>query len=209
MDPSLAALVVHDLKNALGGLEHRLAELAAARDDAELDAARAQCEALRRRFVSFLTVYGADRPGGMTAHAEDASPRELLQALARVPAGWDRPAPLPRLDLDDTDAPPYAWYDERLVRLALEAALHNAWRFARGEVTLRARALDGGLAFEIDDDGPGPQGAAVDPGEGHATGLGTALVQAVAAAHRHGGRGGWSRLATRAEGGSRFTLWLP
>ena len=209
MDPTLAALVVHDLKNALGGLEHRLADLAAARGDAELAAAHVQCETLRRRFVSFLTVYGADRPGGLVAHAEDASPQALLHALAREPAAWERSGPLPRLEVDDSDAPPYAFFDERLVRLALEAALHNAWRFARTRIVIRARATAPGLCFEIDDDGPGPQAGAVDPDAGHATGLGTALVQAVAAAHRHGGRAGWSRLQALPEGGCRFTLGLP
>jgi signal transduction histidine kinase len=209
MDPTLAALVVHDLKNALGGLEHRLAVLAAARGDADLAVAHAQCEALRRRFIGFLTVYGADRPGGLVAHAEDASPGDLLHALARVPAGWERTGPSPVLEVDDALAPPYAFFDERLVRLALEAALHNAWRFARSRIVIRARAMAQGLWFEIDDDGPGPQGGAVDPDAGHATGLGTALVQAVATAHRHEGRQGWSRLEALPEGGSRFTLGLP
>ena len=73
MSPELAALVVHDLKNELGGLEALLQHLACApsASTAQQDAHR-QCLVLRQRFVQFLTLYGRDAQ--LLAHAEDESP---------------------------------------------------------------------------------------------------------------------------------------
>jgi len=199
MRPELAALVIHDLKNALGSLE---AELLALAPEAEATAARQaylHCAELRERFVMFLALYGID--GALRAQANDESPVELLGSLARRAA----PSPAVVLGLADT-APPFWYFDRHLVRLALQAALHNACRFARQRVTLAARQSEGCLVFSIDDDGPGLGGA--DPSE-HSTGLGTELCAAVARAHSHGGRQGRVMLSDRAEGGARFELWLP
>ncbi len=217
MRPELAALVVHDLKNALGLLESRLGALVERPEPAAAMEAQRLCADMRSRFVTFLTLYAHD--GRMTAHCEDESPRAFLDGLvARIP----RPAGAVPLTLGACEFAPACWYfDFRLVRLAIEAALHNAWRFARSAVRLDARAENGWLVLSVDDDGPGLGAADPLADIGGSTGLGTELCRAVARAHadaqsraRTTGEGGEDRdaggvrLFDRPEGGARFELWL-
>ena len=201
MDPALAALIVHDLKNGLGALEAQLQALGRQAPGGEADLAWQHCVGLRQRFIQFLALYGVD--GHMRAHCADEAPLDLLQLIARHQAPL---LPRLRIELDATGAPPYWYFDRRLVRLALEAALHNAGRFAQHRVTLSARQQDGRLVFCVDDDGPGLQ--APDPDDPQATGLGTALCESVARAHDLPGRAGQVRLFNRDKGGARFELWL-
>jgi signal transduction histidine kinase len=102
------------------------------------------------------------------------------------------------------DHTPFWFFDDYLTRLALEAAVHNALRFARSEVTLSCCIRDGFLVFSVADDGPG-LGADGEP----STGLGTALCHAIAQAHVNGERSGKLVLRNRPEGGALFELWLP
>lgn len=200
-DPRLAALVVHDLKNELGALEARLQALAERLDDPAAAQAHNDCRALRERFVQYLLLYGGTHT--LRAHPSDENPAELLASLAQDTA---RRHPALRAQvLSPQEAPPFAFYDARLVRLALESALHNAARFARGWIGLQASRRGRALVFRIDDDGPGP--GATDPDAPHATGLGTALCEAVARAH--GSDGAQVRLLPRPGGGARFELSLP
>ena len=195
-----AALVVHDLKNELGALEARLEGLALQPAAATAAQAHQQCRALRQRLVMYLTVYGHEGP--LRAHREDESPAELLQGLVRRHA---TPA-LPVTAVLPDDAPAYWHYDRRLVVMALDAALHNALRYARGQVQLTLRTEAGHLVLTVDDDGPGPgPGTPADPAS---TGLGTTLCRAVAQAHGHSAEGS-VRLFSRPSGGARFELWLP
>lgn len=201
MRPELAALIVHDLKNALGSLEAELLTLAPQPHAGPARAAYEHCAELRQRFVMFLTLYAAN--GALRAQTTDESPTGLLRTLA-VPAGA-RDAPMISLAAE-ADAPPFWYFDRHLVRLALQAALHNASRFARSSVTLTARVEGKFLVFAVDDDGPGL--GAADPSH-HSTGLGTELCAAVARAHTNATRCGHVTLADRAGGGARFELWLP
>lgn len=208
MSPQLAALAVHDLKNALGSLEGELLALEARPDAAAARTARLHCEQLRRDTVAFLTLY---RGAALQAVVDDESPQALLQAVARA-ADAHAAAGSPRVALvEGAAAPPYWYLDIRLVRLALDAALHNALRHARTTVTLSAFERDGWLVLRIDDDGPG---LAATAGQPHAwsTGLGTELCRAVAQAHRNAGRQGRVALHDRPAPettGARFELILP
>lgn len=196
-----AALVVHDLKNALGALEGRLAALSLAPEHAAAAVAHRECRALRQRLVAFLAVYGHEGP--LQAHPQDESPLEVLQALRARHA-----ADMPVVDLPQPDAVPPQWhFDRHLVMLALEAAVHNALHYARSRIELHARADGDHLVFSVLDDGPGP--AATSVGAESATGLGTALCRAVARAHGCARADGGVRLFTRADGGACFELWLP
>lgn len=204
MSPDLAALVVHDLKNELGALEAAL-ERSTHRPTAK--AARqnhSQCAELRQHFVQFLTLYG--QPGGLRILASDESPRAVLEAATHR-AALAHPHLHIHLDLSE-QAPPFWYFDPRLVRMALDAALHNAGRFARTTIRLQALELDRHLVFRIDDDGPGPDATAHDPQAQHATGLGSSLCHAVAEAHTCGERRGRATLSVRPGGGARFELWL-
>jgi signal transduction histidine kinase len=213
LPPALAALAVHDLKNALGSLEARLEVLEhALSQDAPQDAppalardARQQCQQLRREALAFLTLYKGE---ALRAVVEDESPAALLQTLA---ADARRRGVSVDIEVCAQGAPPFWFLDFRLVKLALDAALDNALRHARRQVRLSAATESDGLCLTVEDDGPGVQGAA-EPGPRGAwqTGLGTALCRAVARAHvRPGGAQGTVTLEDRPEGGARFRLWLP
>jgi len=204
------ALIAHDLKNALGGLEGELAELIDQPTPVMAQRAHLHCAELRRQFIQFLTLYGA-RTDGLRALCEDESPLDLLQALQRV---W-----MVKLQMEgspvqviaqasSTDKAPEFWYfDHRLVQLALDAAIHNAVRFARTRVDISVRQVSGCLEWCVHDDGHGLD--ADDPGHANATGLGTALAEAVAAAHSHSGRHGRIQLSSSPGQGTTFTMSLP
>lgn len=207
MNRELLALLVHDLKNQLGVLEAELSLLVEAPEAEAAHRAHLHCAQLRQRLIAYLTVYATPH-ARLTAQMEDESPREFLQQMQRVDS---RPDGAP-LSLDDCAAAPAFWYfDPRLVRLALEAALHNAWRFARSEVRLSAQLEDGFLVLAVEDDGLGLD--AKDPAARSSTGLGLELCAAVARAHQLGERQGRvvlkPRDAAQRQRGTRFEIWLP
>lgn len=208
MSPELAALAVHDLKNSLGHLEYALTALELAPDALKAQQARQYCAQLRQRFVNFLMLYGSGSE--IKTLAQDESPRDFLQHLVDQSSYMGSQI---RTVIKNPDAaPPFWFFDVRLIRLALDAALDNAWRFARSRVELSACASDGGLLITVEDDGPGLGQHADSPevsAEAWPTGLGLQLCQAVAGGHEHAGRMGWVKVSNRVEGGARFELWLP
>jgi signal transduction histidine kinase len=206
MDQASFALIAHDLKNALGSLEAELESLIDQPDPGAAQSAYVHCAELRRQFIQFLTVYGSD--DGLRVHCEDESPKDLLDALYRVSyfKTLAKQTALQFKEMPTNDAPAFWYLDRRLVFMALEAAMHNACRFAKSQVTLGLRQDGTYLVFYIEDDGPGL--GAIDPSES-STGLGTALCLAVAQAHRSGNRLGYTRLSDRATGGACFEMFLP
>ncbi len=156
------ALLLHDLKNALSAFEARLQARALALEDPELHALGQECAALRRRMVQFLTLQA--QPQGLSAHVEDEDPAEQLDRLARS-ARQQRPDLLVHQP-SDALVPAFAHFDRHLVSMALDAALHNALRFARRQLWLQAQDHDGGLLFRLDDDGPGPAATRRHPAQG-------------------------------------------
>lgn len=204
------ALIAHDLKNALGGLEGELAELIDQPTPVMAQRAHLHCAELRRQFIQFLTLYGA-RTDGLRALCEDESPLDLLRALQRA---WSiklqmegNPIQVATQAVSMDTAPAFWYFDHRLVQLALDAAIHNAVRFARTRVEIGVTQADGWLVWTVHDDGPGLD--ADDPGHANATGLGTALAEAVAAAHSHSGRHGRIQLSSSPGQGTTFTMALP
>jgi signal transduction histidine kinase len=204
MNRELVGLLAHDLKNQLGMLEAELAALSLQVNDPRARAAHQHCAQLRQRLVAYLTLYGGAR-GGLSAQLVDESPTEFLHSLQHM-ASRPPQAPL-ALRAPPADLPPFWYFDARLLRLALEAALHNAWRFARQGVWLGVERHEGGLLFTVDDDGPGL--GSQDPSAQSSTGLGMQLCAAVARAHRREALRGWVELGPRLGGGTRFALWLP
>ncbi len=201
MRPELAALVAHDLKNALGALEQRLHTLQRATAVPLAARAHRECSELRQRFVMFLMLYSLD--GDLAALRSDESPRDFIVDLVQRLRQPDDTAVLRTHIATDT---PLSWdFDPRLVRLALEAAVHNARRFARQEIVLGLRGEDGYLVLSVADDGPG-----LGSGDtaSASTGLGGELCAAVARVHGNERRAGRSLLLNRPQGGTLYELWI-
>jgi K+-sensing histidine kinase KdpD len=205
MKDALVATVVHDLKNALTSLTSSTEDIAGRSIGSELEfetsRLHATTVALSQRLVGFLTLYRSGQ-AGLSAQLRDNTPEDFLREVAE---GLVRPpASVAVKTISCEDGALFWFFDDYLARLALEAALHNALRFARSEVILACAVRSGFLVFSVADDGPG-LGADGEP----STGLGTALCQAIAQAHTNGERAGKVVLRNRPEGGALFELWLP
>jgi K+-sensing histidine kinase KdpD len=203
MNRELLAMLVHDIKNQLGVLEAELSQLERQPEQARAHRAHQHCAQLRQRLVAYLTLYAAPDQH-MSAYACDESPREFLQSMLKVAS---RPDGAPLRIGACAAAPAFWFFDARLVLLALEAALHNAWRFARADVLLDVAVEDGFLVFSVTDDGTGL--GSQDPSTRSSTGLGMELCAAVARAHREGQRHGKVSLQAAPKGGTRFEIHLP
>ncbi len=201
MDPKLAAIIIHDIKNSLGVLEGELRRLS---DDVpRVQQAHVTCLALQEKLIAFLTLYKADSQG-LRAQVEAVSPLDFLDALVRE-HGVSRSSDI-ALRVDETDMPVIGFFDEHLVALALEAALQNASRFARSQIALGCRKHpEGGVIFTVRDDGPGIGTQEKKP----STGLGMDLCNAIATAHNKETRHGEARLSNHPDGGALFELCLP
>ncbi len=203
MNNDMLALLVHDIKNQLGVLEAELSLLEAEPQRDRAHRAHQYCAQLRQRLIAYLLLYsGSERR--MAAAASDESPHDFLNNLLTVSSRPDG-APL-RVESCD-EAPPFWYFDPRLVRIAMEAALHNAWRFARSDVVLGATRSGDFLVLWIEDDGLGL--GAKDPGAESSTGLGLELCAAVAKAHTNSALEGRVELTPLPQGGTRFEMWLP
>jgi K+-sensing histidine kinase KdpD len=205
MNDALTVAVVHDLKNALASLTTSTGDIARRTIGSELEfdthKLHATTVALSQRLVGFLTLYRSGQ-GGLVARLRDNTPEDFLR---EVIAGLVLPpeAVTIRAAAEEEGAS-YWFFDDHLTRMALEAAVNNAMRFASSEIVLACRMCDDFLVFSVADDGPGP-GTDGPP----STGLGTALCQAIAEAHTNGERTGRVALSSRPEGGALFELWLP
>ena len=205
MKDTLVAAVVHDLKNALVSLTSSTGDIAQRSLGSELETdtskLHATTVALSQRLVGFLTLYRSNGTG-LKAQLRDNSPEDFLREVADglvLP-----PESVTIKTIACEPGAPFWYFDDYLTRMALEAAIHNALRFARTEVTLSCSVRDGFLVYSVADDGPG-LGTNAAP----STGLGTALCQAIAQAHTNGARKGKVTLHDQAEGGALFELWLP
>jgi signal transduction histidine kinase len=200
----LQAAVIHDVKNQLAELALRLGGREDCMEETAIVISAAQ------RLTGLLLLYRQDACQ-LQANIDDASPSELLQELADE---YRALFPSLSLELHAGGAPPFAFYDEALVRMALANALHNACRVAQSVVRLSAYAKDGYLVFEIGDDGPGfPEemlGAPADSplsASRRGTGLGLYLAGRIAGMHQADGRCGSVSLTN--SNGARFLLQLP
>ena len=96
---------------------------------------------------------------------EDESPATLLRSLAGPDPGGDEPA-CRVIAADSPTCPSFWFYDPRLVRMALEAAIHNASRAGATQVLLDARAEEAWMVLGVEDDGAGLPGGRSKPGGG-------------------------------------------
>lgn len=201
MDNQLAAIIVHDIKNALGLLESELAVMTQEPSRERAQAAHDACAAMRDKLIGFLTLYKASSQG-LVANVDAVSPEDFLNGLLKH---CILPRPELRIEIDGNEMPVLGFFDENLVGLALDAALQNASRFARSTIALGCEQIDGDLVFSVADDGPGLGTAEDKP----STGLGTALCEAIARAHQKSGRSGSVSLQNGPRGGALFLMRLP
>lgn len=201
MDTRLAAIIIHDIKNALAVLEAELRDLTAAPDRECAAHAHGTCLTLQDKLIGFLTLYKASSQG-LAARVDAQCPQDFLEALVRQ-ISFRKPGVT--VSVDTENMPAVGFFDENLVGLALEAALQNAMRFARSAIEVGCRQEDGCLVFAIHDDGGG-LGAA---DEAPSTGLGMNLCAAIAAAHTRSGKKGSVSLSSHRDGGAVFKLRLP
>ncbi|HJV85953.1 MAG TPA: HAMP domain-containing sensor histidine kinase [Noviherbaspirillum sp.] len=202
MDIKLAAVIIHDIKNALGVLEGELEDMTRSPTREQALLAHETCTSLHEKLIGFLTLYKASSQG-LNARIEPVNPEDFLNGLLRVHAGG---RPELRVTIDRRDMPILGFFDENLVGLALEAALQNATRFARTCIEIGCVKDDAGyLAFTVRDDGSGLGTKEEKP----STGLGMELCRAIAQAHRKGDQCGSVSLGNRPEGGAEFRLRVP
>jgi signal transduction histidine kinase len=202
MDSKLAAVIVHDIKNALGVLEGALQQMTMNPTRDQAVSAHETCASLRDKLIGFLTLYKASSQG-LNPQVEAFNPEDFLNALIR-----NRVTSRPelRISIDTQDMPVLGFFDENLVGLALEAALQNATRFARSSIEIGCTKDEAGdLVFTIHDDGAGLG----TKEETTSTGLGRELCDAIAQAHSRGDRKGSAILQNHPQGGALFKLRLP
>jgi signal transduction histidine kinase len=205
MNSQLTAIIVHDLKNALGTLEGQLSALTVDLERERAVSAHTTCVALREKLIGFLTLYKAAEQG-LVARIEAVSPDDFLQALVRNhPTVNSAERPQIQITINDDAMPAMGFFDEHLTGMALDAALQNALRFAKSEISIACVKTDGDIIFTIKDDGPGLGTTEDKP----STGLGLALCEAIARAHQNEGRYGSTGLQSLPDGGALFTLRLP
>lgn len=221
MHAALSALVIHDIKNSLALLEIDLEQLNH-HAGMPVEAAKAyqRCVELKRRLVSFLTLYKHDQ-GGLQANVRVVVLEEFLEDLLstslsvqmrdphhppiQVRIARERIAIAPSVKRKGS-----ACLDEYLLDMALESALNNACRYARRCVDVWFEQTVDRVIFYVSDDGPGvTQNDALPQRSPHehssSTGLGLALCDAVAQAHG----AGTVALTNAPQRGALFRLSLP
>jgi two-component system, OmpR family, sensor kinase len=210
----------HELRTPLTTLRAELdLALIGERDRHELHAAiESAAEEARRmsRLADDLLVLARADQGRLPLHQEPLAPRALLEAAAaRARAG----AEIRHRTIIVEDAPFDAvrvWADPDRVAQMLDNLTTNALRYGASTIVLSAQQRDGLVELHVSDEGRGfPEELVGHPFERFArgsearasergSGLGLALVEAVANAH-----GGYAQARNRPDGGADVWIALP
>jgi signal transduction histidine kinase len=199
------AVVKTELEGALRSGDHgpRVGEA--------LTAAVEECDHLAQ-LAEDLLVVARSGDGELPLRQEPIEATQLLEDLRDRFA--DRAARQDRAIRVDAHDGLRVSADPLRLRQALGNLVDNALRHGEGEIVLRSRAVDSGVDLEVSDEGPGFDPAIADRAfERFArgdlartrggTGLGMAIVRALAEAH--GGRAD----IVRSGDGATVRLWLP
>jgi two-component system OmpR family sensor kinase len=207
----------HELRTPLALLRTEL-ELALRRprshDELEraLRSAAEEVDRLARLAEDLLVLARADE-GRLPLRASAVEVEDLLTTVARR---FDARAAADGRALEvDTDGPFSIAGDRLRLEQALGNAIDNALRYGGGTVRLEGELRDGVAELRVTDEGPGFPSAflpiafdrftrADDARSGGASGLGLAIVAAIARAH-----GGSARAFNAAGGGAVVALLLP
>lgn len=213
---------IHDMKNSLGVMVAFLEDaLAFAEQPAPARARTAQAlyeaQRVNEHLIQLLALYKIDQRFYPFDAGEQVLADLAHEALARV----DTLARSRGITLRcDCAKGAMGWFDYELVYGVTVQALHNALRYARGQVLLHAHTdADGGVEIRIEDDGPGfpdfllerdlPGPLAIQHDTGN-TGLGLYFARVVARLHGSDAQRGEIRLENGgALGGGCFVLRLP
>jgi len=220
---TMLASLSHDLKTPIAGILGAASSLRTYGDKHDeatrnelLAGIESEADRMQRYVVKLLDMTRLEA-GGVKPKIEPLDVADVVSAVLKraepVAEGvWldgDVAAGLPLLKADAT------LLHQALFNLVENAIVHGARETDGGEVRLAARMLDGGIAFEITDNGPGLPAAAEtrifdrffrgDKAKASGTGLGLAIVKGFAAlmgatveAHNR-----------RAHAGAIFTLAFP
>jgi signal transduction histidine kinase len=210
----------HELRTPISVLRTRLEvalrgggdDPAALRD--ALSAALADAERLSRLAEDLLVLARADQ-GRLPLRREPLDVQEILeQAALRHRAPADAAGRALEVHVDVAGGAVVLADPDRVAQ-ALDNLVVNALRYGAGAIGLRARRAPGGIALVVEDRGPGfpddfverafERFSQADEAGGRAgSGLGLALVEAIARAH-----GGRAAVGARPGGGAEALLVLP
>ncbi len=200
----LHSVVIHDVKNQLAELAMRLA----GRGDAEKEVDLAlNCA---RRLTEMLLLF-QDEQSPMQVNVDSVFPRDFMVFVLEE---FREFYPWLIFELNDALVPDTVFFDEALVRLAINNALHNACHYAQTKVCLSACTQDALFVLEVSDDGPGypdkvlqSEGKLPSAVSLSGTGLGLFLARKIAALHTLQGVQGSIELSNAP--GARFRMLLP
>lgn len=220
---TMLASLSHDLKTPIAGILGAASSLRTYGDkhDPEMRAEllagiEAEAERMQRYVVKLLDMTRLDA-GGVKPKSEPVDVADVVAAVVKraqpIAEGiWLDGDVLPNLPLLNADG---TLLHQALFNLVENAIVHGARAVESGEVRLAARMLDGGIVFEVTDNGPGlPHGGEAriferffrgDAAKSGGAGLGLAIVKGFAAlmgatVSAHNRRDG---------GGAIFTLAFP
>jgi len=206
----MARMVAHEVRNPLQSIELLTSLIVSETDPTERqatgDAIRKEVRDLDQVVTQMLRRSVGD---DLSLLLRPTSLTPLIEHVVQVHSSTAAKQGL-SVELGDIETPSLP-VDSALVGRSLENLVQNAMQHAEHRIQISTRSTDHGVDILIDDDGPGVPpsiaervfSANVSLREG-GTGLGLALVQAVAEAH-----GGHATHESSPLGGARFVLHLP
>jgi two-component system NtrC family sensor kinase len=211
----MAAHITHEIRNPLSSIGlnvELLEEEIVDRGDKEsatlVTAIKAEVDRLSRIAEQYLSVARRPRPRFARERLDDLA-RELLAFV-----GPELSRAGVRAHIETDDAMPEVDFDDSQLRQALLNLVRNAREAmpTGGDLSVRVRAIEPAAAeITVEDTGVGiPEsviGSVFDPfftTKARGTGLGLAVTREIIEAH-----GGHISCERRAEGGTRFRIWLP
>ena len=216
------AIMAHELRTPIGAIIGFISEVMAGEtesrdEDLELMGfVKSEAERVSH-MVSQVLSMARTEAGRLEWRRELVDPLELVLAATDTLRGLARQAEvtLARAAADDVDE--FVGDRDRLIQV-LDNLVGNAIKFSPrgGTINVQALGLDGGVAILVEDEGPGVPEDRLDsifeaykqagPVGQREKGVGLGLAVSLEIVRRHKGRL-WAE--NRAEGGARFTLWLP
>lgn len=212
------AAIVHDVKNSLGLVNAEINEVIEQVESTLPQAAdqlfrvRQENDRINNVIVHLLTLYRAQNDL-LSLNVVDVMVEDLLADVCsrHVAAAARFGISMHVHCASDL----LGYFDEILIDSVLANVVTNAIRYTKDRIELHAQAEQGGVLFQIIDNGKGypemlmdclEQPVAVDFKAG-STGIGLILAQYFAELHENQGRKGWLRL--RNDEGAIFEMWLP